>query len=281
MPQYPPSSFESFVGNALQGYSMVKGIRRDAAEDRRREREAQAAEGAREIDRAVTLARMGREGIVPHDQVSTTQTPSASGIPSMRLQIGRRLGDTPYSQDLTRTPEAQARATEIRDERRRLEQIRPAIGLVRARVPELRDASDDEITAWLRNKDLREFMQQPKPRNIDPLSNEGIAAAALRERTIGPIRRQFDRPREGDDPANTLPSRQNDFADQYIDAAGGDPVRAQALAGRNQAQASRLGMTKEHYYGAATRFRQRQERATRGDAVDAAIAQILSAQPGK
>lgn len=282
MPQYPASSFESAVGGFMQGYGTVRGMRRENAEDARRaEAERREAED-REMRRAVALAGMGREGIVPHDQVSAAHTPSAPGIPSMRVQVGRRLGNTPYSQDLTRTPEAQARAREIEKEQRRLEQMRPAIAMARRGVPGLQSASDAEVGAWLQNKDLREGLKPAAPRRIDPLSPEGIAATAARERAIGPIRRQFAPPRqEGDSPAATLPSRQNDFADQYIDAANGDPRLAQSLAERNQAQAAALGMTREHYYGAATRFKKRNERSAAGGAIEAAIAKVIAETQGK
>lgn len=49
MPQYPASSFESAVGGFLQGYSTVRDMRRQNAEDARREREARAAERMRQI----------------------------------------------------------------------------------------------------------------------------------------------------------------------------------------------------------------------------------------
>lgn len=136
-------------------------------EDQEREAEMAEQKVQREIQRAALLASLGERGIVQNDQVPTVRTPSAPGIPSMNMPTARRLGDTGYSQDLTKTPEAIERAKTMRAEQDRQRRLVSGRALVRARIPDAKTWTDDQIDEWIENKDIREATEPP---DMDPLT---------------------------------------------------------------------------------------------------------------
>lgn len=84
MPQHYSSGFEAAVGGFLQGYGTVRGMRRENAEDARREREARQASRMREIQ-------MAESGYQEVDFTVPTVEPRRNFIQS----IGHKLRGSP------------------------------------------------------------------------------------------------------------------------------------------------------------------------------------------
>lgn len=120
----------------------------------RLEQDREAERAQREIQRASMIAALGERGIVRNEDAPSVRTPSMPGIPSMRVFTARKLGDTGYSQDLTKTPDALERAKEQRATQVREQQNRRTMAVIRARVPELRDATDDVLLGYVENPSL-------------------------------------------------------------------------------------------------------------------------------
>lgn len=131
------------------------GIRQ--REDRERAEDRERSRATDEIRMAALLAGLSEQGIVPNDQVPTAQTPSMPGVPSMRVPTARRLGDTGYAQDLTRT----AQAREFAEQRKRAETIGRRKLVLKVRVPELKDAPDHVLEEYASNDDLYESALRP------------------------------------------------------------------------------------------------------------------------
>lgn len=145
------------MGVFVQAAKSYQKADRRFREDQAREAELAERQADRESDRhrqaittAALLASLGEQGIAPNEQMPTVRTPSAPGIPSMRIPTARRLGDTGYSQDLTRTPQARA----IAEQHRQAETIRRRKLVLKARVPELKDADDAVLEEYATNDTL-------------------------------------------------------------------------------------------------------------------------------
>lgn len=147
-----------FVG--LANAWRQSGIRHK--EEQEREAEKAEVKTQRDIQRAALLASLGNQGIVRNEEAPYVRTPSAPGIPSMRMPTSRPLGDTGYSQDLTKTPEAVERARTIAAERDRQRRLVSGRALVRARIPDAKTWTDEQIDEWIENKDIREAVEPPE-----------------------------------------------------------------------------------------------------------------------
>jgi hypothetical protein len=89
--------------------------------------------------------------------------------------------------------------------------------------------------------------------------NESRANRQMREQEFSERRRDRAESRVArtDLRPDQLTNAQADFADQYVQATGGDPIAAMLAAERDKAGATRLGMKASHYHAAAQRFKDR------------------------
>jgi len=198
MPQYPASSFESAVGGFLQGYSTVRDMRRQNAEDARREREARQREQMRQIQ----LAESG------YQEVDFTLPPDPFKRESMVARIGNKLlgRDTTPERDVRMLKMGPSEAERLAAQNREFQ------------IADREDTQAHAATGWARDDARAAADRAARAAEAEASRRTQLGVAGI---YAGASRRADERAR-----TETADRRLNDVAERAVEAAGGDVRRA-------------------------------------------------------